>query len=192
MNYRLSKVNPKKTKLLNYSVGKNYFDHERADGRRFAEQGSSTPLSLQFSLTHSSFRSSTFPLARLRPDTLARIHMYRHTLASTCAHITRRATGGNIRVLYAGKYRSRKLCIGFAQDFMDFARGKQVAFERISQRLRGQQGRRRMRTNPSASRERTTFLDNKKGMERKRSLSKFMQRWSTRIYMRGILRNPTV
>lgn len=128
-------------------MGKNYFDHERADGSRFAEQGSSTPLSLQFSLTHSSFRSSTFSTRSIAPGhACTYTYVYRHTLASTCAHITRRATGGNIRVLYAGKYRSRKLCIGIAQDFMDFARGKQVAFERISQRLRGQQGRRRMST----------------------------------------------
>lgn len=139
-----------KTKFLNYSVRQKLLRSWKS-WRQSLCRGSSTPLSLQFSLAHSSFRSLAFPLARLRPDTLAHIHRHmRVQIACTCAHITRRAAEGNIRALYAGKYRSRKLCIGIAWDFMDFVRGKQVAFERIARRLRGHKDRERMNAGPSA------------------------------------------
>jgi len=86
VNYRLSKISPKQVKLLNYSAGKNYSGHERElTAVALSSKGSSTLLSLQFSLVHSSFRFSAFPLARLRPDTLAHIH--RHMHLQVYAHI---------------------------------------------------------------------------------------------------------
>lgn len=68
----MSKISLKKTKLLNYSIGKNYSDHERADGSRFAEQGSSTPLSLQFSLIRPFVSRRFHSLDRVR----TRLHVY--------------------------------------------------------------------------------------------------------------------
>ena len=72
----------KQTKLLNYSIGKNYSDHEELTVVTLPSKGRQPHWVYNFPSLIRPFVPQLF--ARLRPDTLAHIH--RHTLA-TCKDV---------------------------------------------------------------------------------------------------------